>query len=372
MQGNFIGTDVTGTADLGNSGSGIRLDAPNNIVGGRTPEARNIISGNESGMRIEGEGNLVQGNFIGTDVTGTADLGNFGYGVLLADVDDTTIGGAMDGAGNVIAFNGYAGVTVSGTSNAVFGTSNAILSNSIFANTDLGIDLKPDGVTPNDPGDSDAGANNLQNFPVLTSATTDGSTIIEGMLNSTPNTEFNLEFFSNSACDPSGQGEGETLLGSTDVATDVSGDVSFAVTFPVTVPPGEFISATATDPNNNTSEFSQCVEVIAQVQPVVASIDLKPDTLNLKSKGKWITCYIELPEDYDVEDIDMSTIELSYGEGSVLAAWGNIQDDVLMVKFDRSDVQDMLDPGDDIEIMVSGELIDSTPFEGTDTIRVKN
>ena len=101
-----------------------------------------------------------------------------------------------------------------------------------------------------------------------------------------------------------------------------------------------------------------------------ATVDCVPDTLNLKSKGKWITCYIELPEDYEVEDIDVSMVQLSHGESGVSAAWGDVQDGVLMVKFDRSDVQDMLDPGDEVEVTVLGELLDGTPFEGSDTIRV--
>lgn len=103
---------------------------------------------------------------------------------------------------------------------------------------------------------------------------------------------------------------------------------------------------------------------------IQAIINIDPNTLNLKSKGKWITCYIELPEDYVVEDIDVGTVELSYGGGGVSAAWGDVQDGVLMVKFDRAEVQSILSPGDEIELTVSGELNDGTPFEGTDTIRV--
>jgi len=148
-----------------------------------------------------------------------------------------------------------------------------MLSNSIHSNAGLGIDLGDDGVTPNDLGDFDSGANNFQNFPVLTSAIS-GSTSIEGTLNSTVNTTFRLEFFSNIACDPSGNGEGESFLGSTDVTTDGNGDVMFMATFPVTVPVGQFITATATDPNNDTSEFSQCSETAAvnQAPQVVSPI----------------------------------------------------------------------------------------------------
>ena len=140
-------------------------------------------------------------------------------------------------------------------------TGNLFLSNNIFSNGELGIDLADDGVTANDADDPDAGANNLQNFPVLTSAE-DGSLTIEGTLNSLPNEEFRLEFFSNTECDPSVFGEGETFLGSTKVITDGNGDKDFMVTFLSVNASGLYITATATQtPENNTSEFSECLLV---------------------------------------------------------------------------------------------------------------
>ena len=129
IDGNFIGTDVTGTADLGNIGSGVLLNgAPSNTVGGTTPGARNVITGNEAGgVRILGNGvtgNVVQGNFIGTDVTGSIVLGNSNEGVLIIDASDSAIGGTESGAGNIISFNGVAGVRIQGngaTGNVVQG-----------------------------------------------------------------------------------------------------------------------------------------------------------------------------------------------------------------------------------------------------------
>ena len=267
VQGNLIGTDVTGAAALGN-GAGVAIaGASNNTVGGTTAGARNVISANFQGVFIiqGATGNLVQGNFIGTDVAGTGALGNSVNGVNIAfgASSTNTIGGTASGAGNIIAFNGGAGIVVG---DPIFtpGTGNAILSNSIFSNTGLGIDLFPSGVTPNDVGDGDTGPNNLQNFPVLTSATSSPTTTnIAGTLNSTAITTFALEFFSNTACDPSNHGEGETFLGSTMATTGGTGNASFSATFGTPVPSGQFITATATDPNDNTSEFSQCEQVNA-------------------------------------------------------------------------------------------------------------
>ncbi|MCI0693191.1 T9SS type A sorting domain-containing protein [candidate division KSB1 bacterium] len=331
IKGNFIGTDVTGTVALGNSGYGVLIqDAPNNKIGGTIPGARNVISGNNfNGVGILGSGgsgatgNLVQGNFIGTDVTGTVALGNGNNGIDIGYASGNTIGGTMPGARNIIsgnkavgvfilgfgtlstnnvvqgnligtdkngsraipngsfgveidnAINNIIGGTTVGARNAIAyngrdgvrvnsGTGNAILSNSIFSNSGLGIDLNVDGVTLNDAGDGDTGANNLQNFPVLTSATRDDDdTIIKGTLNSTPNTTFRLEFFSNPACDPSNHGEGKKFLGSKKVTTDGSGNANFKASFDTKVAPGQLITATATDPSNNTSEFSQCIAVTA-------------------------------------------------------------------------------------------------------------
>ena len=118
-------------------------------------------------------------------------------------------------------------------------------------------------------------------------------------------------------------------------------------------------------------------EALQNPDVIQAAIDIDPDTLNLNSKGKWITCYIELPGDYDVEDIDVSTIKLNdqVPAESRPTGIGDCDDDgiaELMVKFDRSAVQEILEAGDDVEITVTGELNDGTPFESSDTIRVIN
>jgi titin len=247
IQGNFIGTDVTGTLALGNGSHGVFLEtAFGTHLGGTEAGAGNLISGNGgSGVFISssGSGNLVQGNQIGTEVGGTQPLGNAGDGVHVLDVNsgNNTVGGEEPRAGNTIAFNGNDGVLVDRSSHI------AILGNAIFANGNLGIELV-------------RGGNHNQEAPVITSATTDGvSTSITGTLTSTPNTTFTLEIFANSVDDPSGSGE--RFLGSVQVTTDADGNASFTVTFDSAVDPGMFLTATATDSNNNTSSFSASFEV---------------------------------------------------------------------------------------------------------------
>lgn len=179
--------------------------------------------------------------------------------MLINGGSNNTIGGAV-GLGNTIAFNNARGVEIGS------GTGNAIFANSIHSNNVLGIDLSPLGVTANDPGDADTGANNLQNFPVLTSAITNNgnsTTTIIGSLDSTPSTTFTLQFFSNPSCDSSGNGEGKSYIGSTTVTMGIDGNpTSFITSFPGAVPIGQFITATATNNSTrDTSEFSACKPV---------------------------------------------------------------------------------------------------------------
>ncbi|MDQ1591371.1 MAG: hypothetical protein QOG71_1998, partial [Pyrinomonadaceae bacterium] len=271
VRGNYIGTDATGTTAVPNSITGITLGggAQNNTVGGSSAAERNVLSGNFSAVFITGaatSGNAVRGNFIGTQADGTAALPNTAYGVIISGASNNTIGGAFPGEGNLIANNGAGGLVVNS------GTGNAVLSNRVNANTGLGIDLGSDNaVTPNDANDADAGANNLQNFPVLSSATTaGGSTTVTGTLNSTANTQFRIEFFTNPSCDASGNGEGQVFLGAADVTTDGAGNASINSTFASATTIGHAVTATATDPANNTSEFSAC----RTVTPPAASVNL--------------------------------------------------------------------------------------------------
>ncbi|HKD18734.1 MAG TPA: right-handed parallel beta-helix repeat-containing protein, partial [Thermoanaerobaculia bacterium] len=268
VQGNLIGTDVTGTKAIPNlSGQGLLLyNAAGVTVGGSVPGARNVISGNAgSGITVDnGSGNVIQGNFIGTDITGTLPLGNalipgavYG-GVLLDGASNVLIGGGNPGEGNVIAFNRGNGVTVGG-----FGTEMGVTvrGNSIHDQApypppppypQIAIDLAGDGPTPNDACDADSGSNGLQNYPIVTSAAPEGGeTHIHGILHSTASTLFTLDFYGNPAClsRPHDFYEAHVYLGSAVVSTDGTCAVTFDVMVPVAISPTDVVTATATDPN---------------------------------------------------------------------------------------------------------------------------
>ena len=304
VEGNYIGTDAAGTAADPNGAEGVHVEGENNTIGGSTAEARNVISGNTSnGVRIASStagGNVVAGNYIGTNAAGTAALGNTNSGVVVtSSANGNVIGGTSEAARNVISGNGENGVRIFGAgttgnlvqSNLISGNTrdgveisgdstvvgNAVLGNSISGNgnstiphDEMGIDLVGvNGVDANDAGDTDTGPNNLQNFPVLTSAASSATTTtISGTLNSEALVRtYRLDFFSNDACDPSGNGEGQTFLGTTDTTTDGAGNATFTASLPVAVAAGQVVTATATDPANNTSEFSACTPVAVDTTP---------------------------------------------------------------------------------------------------------
>jgi parallel beta-helix repeat protein len=177
----------------------------------------------------------------GSDISGCAEaiFGGWSYAVTGTIIE-----------GNSVHSNTGAGIVITA------GTGNRIQGNSIYDNGGLGIDLGGNGITPNDAGDTDTGPNNYQNFPVLASVLGGSTTRIQGSLNSTPDTTFILDFYASSGADPSGYGEGERYLGAASVTTDAVGNGSFDVKLKAQTGLGEFVTATATDPQGNTSEFS--------------------------------------------------------------------------------------------------------------------
>ena len=263
IQGNYIGTDATGTRRLGGDIGITTGNAPTGtVIGGSQPGAGNLISGNNTGIFLGGGavGSIVKGNRIGTDASGTRPVSNHGDGIFLQTQSaGSIIGGQDPGDGNTIAFNCGQGIGM----DAGFGFVGwAMLGNSVFSNAGLGISLF-DVVNPipNDDGDADTGSNNLQNHPVITAApVAAGMVDLAGTLNSLPAKTYRVEFFSGLGCHPAGAGEGRNFLGARDLLTDVSGNASFGNGSAMfSIPNGHSVfTATATDPDGNTSEFSQC------------------------------------------------------------------------------------------------------------------
>jgi uncharacterized repeat protein (TIGR01451 family) len=275
IQNNYIGTNAAGTAAIPNL-VGIDFNSPvNDTIRG------NVISGNtgstfSTGITIQNLASniIVVGNKIGTTADGLSALPNTN-GIMLSDgfsggTTLTTIGTLAEP--NIIAFNTKSGVVLRAGLSKV-SRQNAIKYNSIFSNGALGIDLGDDGITPNDSGDGDVGLfNDLQNFPVIATAQFGAGTItIAGTLNSLPSSTFVVQFFQNPACDPSGSGEGQTFLGEVTINTDASGLGTFNATFLGVA--GGFATATATDSQGNTSEFSACAAITTPASPSISISD---------------------------------------------------------------------------------------------------
>ena len=270
ITGNLIGTDAAGTSDLGNGSFGIRIETEDvtvdsNVVAFSSGDGIALVDGSSA----DAANNVLTRNAIGTDLTGTLDFGNGLRGVVsFGAAGPTMIGGPLPADGNLIAFNSTEGVSVLSPD---LTTRASVLSNSIFQNGTqfslLGIDLDGDEVTPNDDPDIDG----FQNFPVITGLTPGaGTTSIDGTLVAQAAT-YTVQFFSNPSCHGSGHGEGKTLILSTSLS-----EGPFSVMAPVVVAPGEAITATATDPDGNTSEFSACFAIATPTPLATPTLSATP------------------------------------------------------------------------------------------------
>jgi hypothetical protein len=285
VKGNYIGTDASGTVAVPNLyGVGIRDGAQNNTIGGSGPGERNVISGNDShGVEIAGwpaENNTVKGNFIGTDSSGTVAVANH-IGVSIHQARDNTVGGSGPGEGNVISGNDEEGVLISGADtdgNAVKGNFiGTDASGTVAVPNDEGVYISS-GAQNNTIGSTGAGEGNLIAFndgrgvgvsaPDTTGNTIRGNSIhsnggkgIEndegGNTELTPPTIDSAGSVFGTACPgclvdvySDDEDEGEVYAGST--TADGDGNWSFSGT-----PGGPNITATATDSDGNTSEFSE-------------------------------------------------------------------------------------------------------------------
>jgi hypothetical protein len=258
VKGTYVGTDASGTQDLGNGDTGVFASgASGTTVGGKTAASRNLLSGNAgSGLAFGGSDSKVLGNRIGTTADGKGALGNDLHGVsIYGGTSGSLLGDGTPGGSNTIAFNGLDGIDVDDSC-----TGDEISHNSIFSNGGLGIDLRGSGerfdtdvANPNDPGDTDFAANNLQNNPVITSAkTASGTTTIQATLDVIGSETYNVEFYSN----PAGTNEGKKFIGEY-VSVANSGLRSFTFSPDTAVSAGRTITATATRVSTgDTSEFS--------------------------------------------------------------------------------------------------------------------
>ena len=265
VEGNFIGTGIDGLTDLGNAVDGVVLDnAPLNTIGGVTATAGNVISGNNRGVRVTGSNahdNKVEGNFIGTDdMTQTAVIHNEIDGVLITNgASNNLIGvesvanpdGSFDGASNFILNNGGAGVNLDD------GTANRVLGNSIYGNVGHGITSSIGAGIVLNLGNN---ANRKQLAPTITAvAATGGTTNVQGTLGGLGGATYRIQFFSSPAADPSGFGQGATLLDTKSVTTNALGVAVLDLDLSGAVASGQWVTATATDALGDTSGFSNAM-----------------------------------------------------------------------------------------------------------------
>ncbi|HEV7396234.1 MAG TPA: DUF4394 domain-containing protein, partial [Pyrinomonadaceae bacterium] len=271
IQNNQIGgSTFDASLEIGNGHDGILIrNGARNLIGGIPFGVGNYLIWNgANGLEVTGAAaaaNKIFNNHIGLDITHARHCPNGADGIHFSSGANSNVVGNPELGSyteNHIAFNHGAGVRV----DIDAGIGNTIVGNAIRENDGLGIDLGAAGITPNDSGDVDSGGNGLQNFPLLTVArSATGGTFftfnrgyIEGTLNSTPGSAFRLDFFNNQSCDSSGNGEGKSFLGSTTASTSADGNAVFSVS---NLPffPDALITATATDQNGSTSEFSPCI-----------------------------------------------------------------------------------------------------------------
>ena len=247
VEGNYIGTDISGSTAVPNSLAGIYMPfgTPGNIIGGAVAGVGNVISGNFYGLYLanpDTSGNWVEGNDIGTDGTGTNPLPNYDGLIIFGGATNNIIGLKPDGSGlgNRIAFNDWDGVLVGDTNTAGI----SVRGNSISENSGFGIELVDDG-------------NHFQNFPVITNAFGYGnSTTVSGTLNSLADQTFFVDIYRNLLAYPD---QGEFYFGTAGVTTDASGNANFSLTSTAANYAGQYFTATATAASGDTSEFSPAV-----------------------------------------------------------------------------------------------------------------
>ena len=261
--GVYVGVDETGTVAEGND-VGIVVTGPANLIGDPsltgTLQSRNLVSANGVGVALlsdgSASGNVIRRTSVGLSLTGTP-LPNTSHGMRVVDAPNTRIGGSSVVERVTIAFNGGDGLRIEGA--AAVGVTARYTS--IHSNGGLAIDLGGDGVTPNDPGDVDAGPNDLLNFPVIESVTwTGASAATVGHFDGAAGQTYTVDFYANGTPDASGHGEAELLVGTTSITTDAAGHAAFAIGLTGVSAQRRYVSATAAHTTGSMSELSATVE----------------------------------------------------------------------------------------------------------------
>lgn len=312
VESNIIGTNNDNVDSIGAAGatsSGVFVD----INASGTTVRDNLVANYGRGINVSSyspatqetsHDTLIVGNQIGVTPDGSP-LGGTNTGINTACATGVQIGSLDPGEGNLIANYAESGISITSPSNCNAGTNDYVIMgneirdngaagvsvtngsgadplgmtirrNAIYNNGGLGIDLTTgdffgDGVTPNAPaGEVRSGPNNLLNYPTITGFEP-GSAVVQGTYEGPASQTFMLDFYVNETIDPSGHGEGQTWIGSGEITTDASGISTFHFTFDVNVQDGQYVSATATDADGNTSEFSNNV-----VMPTYPSEPLDP------------------------------------------------------------------------------------------------
>jgi hypothetical protein len=340
VQGNYVGTDITGTDSLGNESSGIAVRVSDGtLVGGTIPEAGNLVSANNGGgifLQGDWESVAIVGNRVGVDARGGPTLGNAVAGIII-DGDGWTVGGSELGEGNVVGANFGPGVWVDGRDATILGNfvgvdeigadignrghgifvdtqgRNTVIGgtespgagnniannggsgihveqnlrdvafwyqNSIYDNERLGIDLvdRNDGDDGVTPNDQDDRDGSGPNeYQNFPELAKNADGTVQVTLDSAPNMTYRVEYFGSPICDATGHGEGKVFLFAEEVTTD--GEGVFSASRSISTLAGqESLTAVAIDPVNGASEFSMCS--VAEVEPAFVVI-LHSDSLGI-------------------------------------------------------------------------------------------
>ena len=251
---NYIGVWVDGATAAGNNTEGVVVTgAASGVV------ISNNLLGDQGAAAITLNGTatatVITGNIIGTDIGLTFDLGN-GQAIWADTSGSAMFGGDVPADANIVRHSAFDALELYNSGPGI-----SVLGNSISDNVGHGIDLEGDGPTPNDPGDPDAGANDLLNFPDIGNVQRVGANLLVDVSLDAPAGDYRIELFGNTVADVSGFGEGTTFLGAATVTHTGSGPEPFALTV---TSPGTILTATATEESlgpvyGATSEFSLAV-----------------------------------------------------------------------------------------------------------------